>query len=286
MKYAVIDIGSNSVRLLINSDGASIFKEVKITKLAKDAFNGYLNGESIRRTVDAVELFALKAKECCVDNIFCFATAAIRNAKNKQDIIDEIFLRCGVDVDVISGEKEAMIGALGALSGMDGGVVDVGGASSEVCFLKQGEIVYSHSIPIGAVFLTDLFGQNFKESREYVTKKVSEYKKIDCNGLYAIGGTATTISAIEQGLEPYDRNKVHGYKIKRQNLNEITNKLFALSVDERRSLKGLQSERADVIAQGSLILMCIMEHFNVDCLTVSENDNLEGYLIERISHNE
>ncbi len=286
MKYAVIDIGSNSVRLLINSDGASIFKEVKITKLAKDAFNGYLNGESIRRTVDAVKSFVLRAKECCVDNIFCFATAATRNAKNKQDIIDEIKFQCDIDVDVVSGEREAKLGALGAFFGSSGGVIDVGGASSEICVLNQGKIIYSHSIPIGAVLLTDLFGQNLDESYKYITKIIKEYGKIDCKNFYAIGGTATTISAIEQELEPYDSKKVHGYKIKRDNLKKITDNLFALTVSERRNLKGLQPERADVIAQGSLILLCIMKYLNVDELTVSENDNLEGYLMEKTLKND
>ena len=286
MKYAVIDIGSNSVRMLINGDGASIFKESKITKLAKGMFNGVLDGESINRTLTAVKYFVDKSKDFSVDKLFCFATAATRNAKNKNQLIDEIKRSCNIEVDVVSGELEGYIGALGALEGKDGAVIDVGGASSEICVLKQGVKIYSKSLPMGAVSMTDKFGQDKDTAYEFISQKVREYGEIDCCNFYAIGGTASTLSAIEQCLEPYDSSKVHGYEIRKENINEIIDKLFVLSIEERCSLKGLQPERAEVIAQGGLIIFCIMEYLNIDSLIVSESDNLEGYLLEKIKGNE
>lgn len=286
MKYAVIDIGSNSVRMLINGDGASIFKESKITKLAKGMFNGVLDGESINRTICAVKYFVDKAKSFSVDKLFCFATAATRNAKNKTEFLDKIKSSCGIQVDVVSGENEGYIGALGALEGRDGAVIDVGGASSEICVLNQGKIIYSKSLPIGAVSMTDKFGQDKITAYQFISQKVREYGEISCCNFYAIGGTASTLSAIEQQLEPYDTTKVHGYIIRKENINKIVDKLFELSIEERRLLKGLQPERAEVIAQGGLIILCIMEYLNLDCLIVSESDNLEGYLLEKIKENE
>ena len=140
MKYGVIDIGSNSVRLMISVDGKTIDKYVKTTRLAENMeADNNLQIDSIERTACAVSFFVDKAKEVGADKIYIFATAAVRQAKNKQVFLSQVKDLTSIDVDVIQGELEAKLGAMGALNGCDGGIIDVGGASSEVMVIKNGE---------------------------------------------------------------------------------------------------------------------------------------------------
>lgn len=284
MKYAVIDIGSNSVRLLINEDGVSLFKKVEITKLAKDMQDGMLDYRAIERTSQAVACFFNYAKQLFVDKIYCFATAATRKAKNRQILLDKIKELCNLEVDVISGDKEAFYGAYGALNGLDGGVIDIGGASSEIAVINKNKMVYSHSLSVGAVTLTDHYLQSKEQAGDFLAQKLKEYGRVNCKKFYAIGGTATSISAILQKLEVYDASKVHGYVIDKGELYDLVDKLFDMPVEDRRLLKGLQPQRAEIIAQGGLILLSIMNYLDIEKVIVSENDNLEGYLMEKIKN--
>src|SRR5699024_9599679 len=128
MKYAVIDIGSNSVRLLLWADGRSIYKKIETTRLGGGlSQTGRQSEAAIRRTADAVAAFAREAAREGAEKTAAFATAAVRSAENGRDFVRFVRAECGVDVDVISGEREAALGLAGALGGRDGGIVDVGG---------------------------------------------------------------------------------------------------------------------------------------------------------------
>jgi exopolyphosphatase/guanosine-5'-triphosphate,3'-diphosphate pyrophosphatase len=171
-----------------------------------------------------------------------------------------------------------LIGAIGALDGEDGSILDIGGASSEIAVVKNGKIVYSHSLDIGAVKLTDICGQDRRKAESVLDKLVLEYGNVKTVNLKAIGGTATTITAMLQQLEVYDAKKTHNSIIGLDDLQLLTDNLYLMSIDERKSLKGLQPERADIIANGALILLKILKYLSLDYVTVSEKDNLEGYL--------
>ena len=284
MLYGVIDVGSNSVRLMISNGLETISKKVKTTRLAEGMSNGYLTANVINKTATAVCEFVSMAKEQAVDEIYIFATAAVRVAVNSKEFLDKVYSLCKMRVDVVSGELEAQLGLLGALSGKDGGIVDVGGASSEVAVIKSGKNVYSKSIKLGAVSLKDTCGQDYLSSKKFVIDKISEYGKVLPSDFYAIGGTATSIASIFLECEPYDPKKINGFKISAKDLSSLTLKLYKMSVQERQKLKGLQPERAEVIAGGALILLEIMNKIGVDYVTVSESDNLEGYLAKKMEN--
>lgn len=279
MKYAVIDIGSNSVRLMMSNGLTTFLKHVKITKLAGGIKDGILDSDAIKRTVDAVSFFVEKAKNENVDKTLIYATAAVRLAKNRQVFIDKIKDTCGICVDVISGDMEAYLGALGALNGTDGGIIDVGGASSEISVFINKSINYSKSLNIGAVTITDRCGQDKESALKFSNEIIEQYGKVPTCKFYAIGGTATTVSALLQELEPYDSAKVHNSFISKTDLTLLIEKLYSLSIEERKKLKGLQPDRAEVIAGGCAILLNIFNHLNLDEIIVSESDNLEGYLL-------
>ncbi len=276
MNCGIIDIGSNSVRLMIANDNGFSDKIVITTKLAEGMIgNGILQDKAIQRTVAALSFLCEKAEK--VDELFVFATAAVRNAKNKQQFIDEVYARCSVKIDVLSGEQECQVGFVGALNGGDGGIIDIGGASSEIAVVKNGKLVYSKSLYLGAVTLTDKCGQEQKFAENTIENTIKDYGIVPVSPFVAIGGTATSVAAILQELEPYNSKKVDGFKLEKSQLLSLKNKLFSLSVDGRKNLKGLSSARAEVIACGVGILYGIMNYVGVNEITISEKDNLEGY---------
>lgn len=282
MKYGVIDVGSNSVRLMISEGARSLHKTVKTTRLAEGmGEDKLLTPAAIERTVLAVSFFVEKAKSECVDKIFVFATAAVRQAQNGNQFVLAVKDACGVEVDVVSGEEEAVLGYVGALIGADGGVIDVGGASAEVITVFDGQKIYSKSINIGAVKITDVCGQERSVAEKFVSENLKDFGDIPKSNYRAIGGTATSIAAMIQELEVYDATKVDGFVVEKEVLSSLVDKLYEMSVEERKNLKGLQPERAKVINGGALVLLRLMEKIGLSQLVVSEKDNLEGYIIKK-----
>ena len=139
-KFAVIDVGSNSVRLMFVADGKVLYKALNTTRLGEGlATSAMLKEEAIARSVNAVVAFHDKAKAEGAESVYAFATAAVRSATNGQTFIDGVRALRPLQVEIISGEEEAEIGILGALGYEDGGVIDVGGASTEIVIKAQGK---------------------------------------------------------------------------------------------------------------------------------------------------
>ena len=281
MKYGIIDIGSNSVRLMVSVDDKCLYKIVQTTRLGQGmSSDNLLQQDAIDRTVSAVCSFYNKAKDDGAEKIYAFATAAFRTANNSNLFLEKVFDCCWLKIDVVSGQKEAELGVLGALGYNDGGLIDIGGASTEIVVIKDKQTVYKNSINVGAVSLKDACGQDKDKINEYLDVFANEIKSIPSSTFVSIGGTATSLASIMQELEPYDPTKTHGYKINRSELIKTVDKLFKLSVEQKKKLKGLQPERAEIIAGGAYILSFLMDNLGVDVVTVSESDNLEGYLLD------
>lgn len=276
-KYGVIDIGSNSARLMLIQNGEAIYKKIEITKLAKSLVNDVLREEAIERCAKIVDSFYKEAINDGAEEVFAFGTATLRRASNSDVFQKRVKELCGLSVEIVSGEEEAYLGASGAIQSGNGGVIDVGGASTEIVVLKNGEPIYAKSLNIGAVVLFGIFGDDEQALNEYLEEKVLEYGNVPKTEFYGIGGTATSVASILQKLEPYDPKKVDGYKVTRKEIYKLTDRLFAMPVQEKERLKGLHPGRAEIIASGVAILAQIMKHYSIDAITVSEKDNLEGY---------
>ncbi len=286
MKYGVIDIGSNSVRLLMSEDGKTLYKKVITTKLGEGlSLAPVLKETAISRTVNAVKYLQSFALADGAEKVYAFATAAVRSANNGSVFTDCVMRETGLFVEVVSGEVEAFLGLSGALNGKDGGIIDIGGASTEITVSKDKLTVYSHSLNLGAVRLVDLCGQDEDKVRSVCKKKIEEYGAVPKADFYAIGGTATSLAAIDSELEVYDSKKIHGYRLTDKVVGRLAKKLISLSVEDRKKLKGLQPARAEVIAGGAILLEEIMKSLKIDYVTVSENDNLEGYLAYKLNLN-
>ncbi len=277
MPIGIIDIGSNSVRLLI-TDGVFFKKRLITTRLGEGASETkILCSDAIKRTLNAVSELKKQALNEGVKNVFAFATQAVRGAKNKTDFLNGAFTQSGLKVEVLSGDDEAEIGLLGANFGSDGGVVDVGGASTEIAVIKGGSVVYKKSVEVGAVSLRDKFSQNKTKIKEYCSLKVKEFTNLPNSTFKAIGGTATALATIDLKLKEYDASKTDGHYLSRQNLMNIEDVLYSISKQEILRRYAVTLTRAEIIAGGCTLLLEALKVLNLDGITVSESDNLEGY---------
>ena len=281
-KFAVIDIGSNSVRLMFVADGKVLYKGLNTTRLGEGiAEKPILRAAAIERSARAVELFYNKAKEEGAEEICAFATAAVRSAENGAEFTDRVKELCGLSIEVISGEEEAEIGILGALGGADGGVIDIGGASTEIVVKEQGEIVYKKSVNIGVVRLKDKCGREKDLLVEAAKNAAKEFGKIPTARMHGIGGTATTLAAQILRLQEYKSEKITGAKITALQMQEMADKLLAMSVEEIAALPCMPKGRADVLTGGAVLLATLMQELCIEELYASDQDNLEGYAIKR-----
>lgn len=281
MKKAIIDVGSNSVRLMMWADGITLYKRLNTTRLGEGiAKSPRLKAEAIERTARAVAEFARVADEegaaCTV-----FATAAVRSAENGAAFCERVKELCGLTVDVVSGESEALLGLCGAVGNADGGIIDVGGASSEICIRSGGKITASVSLDIGAVRLLDMCGEDRQALERAIAEKIAPLQVHTENRVYGIGGTATAVAAVKLGVKQYDANLIQDYRLTVEDLNCFADRMFSLSVSQRRQLDGMDEKRAEIIAGGALLLTRIAERLALKEIFVSDKDNLEGYLALR-----
>ena len=282
MKIGIIDIGSNSVRLALSADGKTLYKEIKTTRLSEGlSLTGKLSTAAIERTAKAVADFKSKAERDGAEFVYAFATAAVRGAANGSDFIGYCKNYYAIDIDVISGEIEAQIGLLGALGDSDGGIIDLGGASCEVTVRECGTTVYAKSVDVGAVRLLDVCGRDRDKLEKYIAEKLKEYGNFNAEkySMYGVSGTATTLAAVKHNLEVYDPAIVHGTVLTRDEVGALAEKFLSMSVEEIKKLGEVIIWRADVIGGASLFLYRLMQYMGIPEITVSENDNLEGYLI-------
>ena len=282
-KYAVIDIGSNSVRLMIVADGKVLYKTLETTRLGEGlASCPRLKAEAIERSANAVANFYRRAINEGAETVLAFATAAARTAENGDKFVERVKTLCGLTVEIIAGETEAEIGILGALGFNDGTLIDIGGASTEIVVQKNKRTVYKKSVDIGVVRLKDGCGRDKEKLLSTMRTAEKEYGDIVLQGqAYAIGGTATTVAAQILGLTEYKSDKITGAEIRLKQVQVLADKLLKMPIEEIADLPCMPKGRADVIAGGALWLARIMERFSIQTLIVSDRDNLEGYAIKK-----
>ncbi len=282
-KFAVIDIGSNSVRLMFVANGKVLYKRLQTTRLGEGLFaSAFLKTEAIERTAQAVADFYAIAKEEGAEQTFAFATAAARSAKNGSAFIERVFQLCALQVEIVSGETEAELGVLGALGNLDGVIADMGGASTEIACKQDGKIVYRKSVDIGVVRIKDEYGTDRARIAEAAKRAAKEFGQVpNCKRVCGIGGTATTLAAIALGLKEYDSNKVTGAMISAQKMDELASELLLKTPKEIAQIPCVSKGREEVLAGGAAMFAELMLLLGIEEMTVSDRDNLEGYAIKK-----
>ena len=295
--YGVIDIGSNTIRLLIyeideENKIKQKFNKKKVVGLARyiDS-NKVMSKKGIEKTIEALNDFKVTLERNKTDEVYVFATAAIRNIKNTEDVVKKICEGTQIKVEVLSGEQEAFYDFVGANHAMDinkGLIIDIGGGSTELIFVNDGQIEKAVSIPIGSLNMYTKYIEKLlptKEESKEIKKNVEKHlEKIKLNNkeypvAYGIGGT--TRGACKLSNDMFD-NLPENRKVPLSNIKKII-KTF------REEYKGAISEileiipdRIHTIMPGMIILKTIMKYYNCEMITISPFGIREGYLIENV----
>lgn len=301
-KYGIIDMGTNSVRLMLaktrNAEITYSEKHLEMTRLGQGVDETQVLSEtSMQNTIDAVLEFKQKAREFGVETLKILATSAVRDAKNREAFIKRLKDRTGLIVEVISGDREAELGFIGVLAGLehDGDilVVDIGGGSTEFIIGGNNIIHFAVSENVGAVRMTgkhifsDVVTSSEKESLvkdidSIIHNTIESVKKYHFSKIVGIGGTITTISAMKQKMTVYDSKKIHNSEITKTDIDEMLRALGMLNNEERKKILGLASKRADIIYAGITIMERILKDLGKEKIIVSDYDNLEGCLYKEI----
>ena len=298
MPVAVVDIGTNSTRLLIAEvvDGrvtAELARESRVTRLGQgvDA-SGALAGEAMQRVFAVLADYRRQIDELRADRTVAVLTSAVRDASNGAAFTDAVRGRYGLDARTIPGSEEAQLTFLGATSERDGdaaeiAVIDIGGGSTEVVAGRGGDVSFFVSMQAGVVRQTERHLRRDPPQEHELAKlraevaatiagEVPEDVRTRVGAAVAVAGTATSAGAIDLGLEPYDPAKVHGHVLTTAKLDEQLARLAAMPNDERRRVPGLHPDRAPTIVAGVALLLEVLAAFELDEVEVSEHDILRG----------
>ncbi|MDA8213267.1 MAG: Ppx/GppA phosphatase family protein [Clostridia bacterium] len=291
MRMATMDVGTNSTRLLVTEirEGQSpalLYQTLCTTRIGEgmEQNGGILTPAAIKRTVEALQQFSAIAAEFSVEKLAVVATAAVREAQNGSELVKLAWEKAGLEVRIIPGEEEARLSYLGVIKGLpeapvDAVVIDVGGGSTEFIWPSGAGRMEVASVPLGAVRATEA-GLNEEQILRRLDAVLTRVTKVRPRYLIGVGGTATTLAAMNLRLELYDPIRVHGCRLKKTDINSWYRRLSEASPEQRKTIPGLQSQRADIIVAGVAIVKTVLEKLDLDELTVSETDLLWGLIYE------
>ncbi len=291
MRVAAIDIGTNTVRLLVRDGDETVARDSRITRLGEgvDA-SGELGAEPMQRTLDVVRAFVERARDVGAERIRIAGTSALRDARNRAAFADRVVQECGVPLEVLEGAEEGRLAYAGATSWLGGGeflVCDIGGGSTEL--IAATDVV---SADIGSVRVRERYLEGDPPSPESIDRARTSIpgilvglnvpKRFKLGQLVGVAGTITTIAALDAGLDEYDHDVVHGYRLRRDGVAKWAEKLNRLRVDEIRELGPVAPGRADVIGAGALVLEAVVDVLQRESVLVSEHDILDGLVADLV----
>lgn len=305
MMTAAIDVGSNTLRLLIGEVKTGKFKHIytarSITRLAAGiAEAGFLREDSMQQSLIALKDFALALSGHGIKNVRAVGTSALREASNSKAFIEKVFTETGLQIEVISGEEEARLTAKGVLLGSEGVVsapliIDIGGGSTEwIIQPERNSKPLSHgTVPVGVVNMAEKFIKTDPPSDADITRltheidsRFSSVKYDILNHIYittkliGTGGTITTIAAMDLGLKEYSTERVHLHNISLDKISRLKDRLIFMPLLQRQDIEGLEPKRSDLIIPGILLTIRVMEIFGFGELIVSDYGILEGLIAE------
>ena len=294
MRVATIDIGTNTVLLLIAELGPSgqlvvVHERATITRLGEgvDRFRK-LSPEAVRRTRLCLDEYASLVTASAVDRVAVVGTSAMRDAAGGESLRVHVRSAFGVEVQVLSGEEEAQLTFRGALSGLpldDGGevaVIDIGGGSTEVVIGQGGPrgagLRFARSFDIGSVRLTERLvahdppiAAELDALRRVAAETFEPVPPFgDSTRPVGVAGTVTTLAAVAFGVVPYDPARLHGSELSYDTLRAIVSHLGSIDVEARRKVPGMEPKRADVIVAGGIVVLALLEHWRARALMVSD----------------
>jgi len=290
LRLAVVDIGTNSARLLVAEPKNGKVEVVRTGLITTRLGEGigqypYLLRPAIERTLAALHNFKQIIEATGAEIVIAAATSAVRDAGNQAEFLSQVKQQVGWDVRVLSGAEEAELSYIGAVRGLKCDlrqpvVIDIGGGSTEFIWTGKSGLHYV-SLRLGAVRMTE-GNCGLTEIKEMMADLLKSIKEHDFTGIIGVGGTFTTLAAIDQELEVYDPHKVHGYILPRQRIQDILYRLEAMTVEQRKDVPGLQPQRADIIVAGVRIALAAVTGLEAEEVMVSETDIIFGLLYQKL----
>ncbi|MGX7951623.1 Ppx/GppA phosphatase family protein [Tsuneonella sp. HG249] len=308
--YAALDLGTNNCRLLIARPEGEHFTVIdafsRVVRLGEGlAASGRLSEAAMDRALGALQVCAEKLKRRNVFLARSVATEACRRAENGADFIERVRAETGIALDIISAQEEARLAVLGCHILLEQGhgpavIFDIGGGSTELVLIEPGErvphIIDWASVPWGVVSLTDTVGrpegddeaarlERYARMRMLVSDSFAPFagRIQDAGGaedirLLGTSGTVTTLASLHLGLPQYDRRAVDGLIVPSVAMRQISDKLSAMSLEQRRTLPCIGPDRADLVVAGCAILESILDIWPADRLGVADRGIREGIL--------
>jgi exopolyphosphatase/guanosine-5'-triphosphate,3'-diphosphate pyrophosphatase len=313
VRVAVVDIGTNSTRLLVadvapaagDRDGRArvvdeIDRRTVVTRLGQgvDA-TGRLAGEAVDRVAAVLAEYRAAIDDLAAERTVAVLTSAVRDAANGPDFLRRVRDEFGLDAHTIPGDEEARLTFLGATSERAAGapepvvVIDIGGGSTEFVVGEGGELLFHVSTQSGAVRQTERHLHSDppaphevdalrRQVRSIIEAEVPDDVRSHTRAAISVAGTATSLAAIDQKLDPYDPTRVHGYVLTLERAQEALEMLSRMTNAERREVPGLHPARAPTIVAGATHLVEALKAFSLDSTEVSEHDILRGAALEAV----
>ena len=302
MRVAIVDVGTNSTRLLVADVREGAVEELErhsvVTRLGHgvDA-TGRLEQAAQERVLATLAEYAEAIERHGCERRLAVLTSAVRDADNSAGFTAAVRDRFGLDARTLSGDEEARLTYLGATAARDPGdatpllVADIGGGSTELVTGARGEMDFHVSIQAGVVRHSERFLHGDPPAREEMEALRTDVRAVfedavpaavreRVRAAVAVAGTATSAAAIDAGVEPYDPARVEGHVVAAWRLAGISDNLAALPLEERRAVPGLHPDRAPTIVAGMLILAQVLDAFGLDRFEASERDILWGAAID------
>lgn len=297
MRVAVVDIGTNSTRLLIADVIANRVTEIErrttVTRLGQGVdHTGELHPEAMERVYAALDTYKHLIDDNNVEATTGVLTSAVRDAHNGAAFTTTVNERYAIDARTITGDEEARLTYLGATSDRAEDdrarvVIDIGGGSTELVVGHGATVDFHASTQAGVVRQTERFVRSDPprpdelqllqaEAEEIFTQAVPETTRARVSQGIAVAGTATSCAAILQDLDPYDPARVHGFRLLRAQTEMLLARLAAMTLAQRRRVTGLHPDRAPAIVAGVILLLEAMRTFDLTEVEVSEHDILRG----------
>jgi len=301
MRVASIDIGTNTILLLIAETDEGklkpLFEMETIVGLGKGLQkDGDLSQEAMERGFQTLARYLERCQTMGVQKVFAVGTSALREAKNSGNFLKTIKEKLNLSIEIISGEEEAHLSFLAVIRDLKELnkvvlVIDVGGGSTEFILGKGNRIIQSVSLPLGSVRFTDQFllsdpvqeEEWEKMEREILELLVSIPHPQEPFSMVAVGGTATTLASVEQGLDEFIPEKIHHFVLKKEALRKQIDLYRSKTIDERKKIPGLPPARADVILAGGAILYMAMEKLGCASVLLNCHGVRYGSLYQRLN---